>query len=273
MPWWRAYSAFKAPSASSSFTGTCWWASGTPGASGPSCSGDWTGAPCSPPKPAPWTSSTRNTSARSRPGEVVVISRRGYARLFPFPEGPPRPLHLRVRLLRAARLGPLRQGRVFPVRQAMGRILAKEQPVGADAVVPVPDSGLAAAMGYSEESGIPLVWGLIRNHYVGRTFIAPRQSVRDISVAAQAQRRARPPAGQAGGPGGRLPGAGHHLPQNRPPRPGGRGRGGAPAPLQPAHREPLRLRHRHARALGTPGGQHGSGGDHAPSWGRTPWAT
>jgi amidophosphoribosyltransferase len=71
---------------------------------------------------------------------------------------------------------------VFPVRVALGRRLAVEQPVDADAVVPVPDSGVPAAIGYAEQSGLPLVWGLIRNHYVGRTFIAPRQAVRDISA-------------------------------------------------------------------------------------------
>jgi len=64
----------------------------------------------------------------------------------------------------------------------MGRTLAKEQPAEADCVVPVPDSGLPAAIGYAEQSGLPLVWGLIRNHYVGRTFIAPRQSLREISA-------------------------------------------------------------------------------------------
>ena len=60
--------------------------------------------------------------------------------------------------------------------------LAREAPVEADIVVPVPDSGVTAAMGYSAESGIPFRFGLIRNHYVGRTFIEPRQSVRDFGV-------------------------------------------------------------------------------------------
>jgi amidophosphoribosyltransferase len=67
-------------------------------------------------------------------------------------------------------------------REAMGRQLAREAPVDADIVVPVPDSGVTAAMGFSFESGIPLQFGLIRNHYVGRTFIEPEQRVRDFGV-------------------------------------------------------------------------------------------
>jgi amidophosphoribosyltransferase len=71
---------------------------------------------------------------------------------------------------------------VYPIRKAMGRELAKEHPVEADIVVPVPDSGVTAAIGYSEASGIPLELGLIRNHYIGRTFIEPKQSIRDFGV-------------------------------------------------------------------------------------------
>ena len=67
-------------------------------------------------------------------------------------------------------------------REQLGRELAIEAPAEADLVVPVPDSGVTAAMGYAAESGIPLRFGLIRNHYVGRTFIEPQQSVRDFGV-------------------------------------------------------------------------------------------
>ena len=67
-------------------------------------------------------------------------------------------------------------------REQLGRELAREAPAEADLVVPVPDSGVTAAMGYAAESGIPLRFGLIRNHYVGRTFIEPQQSVRDFGV-------------------------------------------------------------------------------------------
>ena len=67
-------------------------------------------------------------------------------------------------------------------REELGRELAREAPADADLVVPVPDSGVTAAIGYAAESGIPLRFGLIRNHYVGRTFIEPQQSVRDFGV-------------------------------------------------------------------------------------------
>jgi amidophosphoribosyltransferase len=67
-------------------------------------------------------------------------------------------------------------------RRQMGKSLAHELPADADVVVPVPDSGVSAAIGYSQESGLPLEFGLIRNHYVGRTFIEPKQSIRNFGV-------------------------------------------------------------------------------------------
>ncbi len=71
---------------------------------------------------------------------------------------------------------------VYGVRRRLGAELAREHPVAADLVVPVPDSGMTAALGYASESGLPLELGLIRNHYVGRTFIEPKQSIRDFGV-------------------------------------------------------------------------------------------
>ena len=71
---------------------------------------------------------------------------------------------------------------VYPIRKNFGVELAKEYPVEADMVIPVPDSGVPAALGYSHESGLPFEYGLIRNHYVGRTFIEPEQSIRDFGV-------------------------------------------------------------------------------------------
>jgi amidophosphoribosyltransferase len=71
---------------------------------------------------------------------------------------------------------------VYTVRKSFGHELAREHPVEADLVVPVPDSGIVAALGYAEESGIPFEMGLIRNHYVGRTFIEPEQSIRHFGV-------------------------------------------------------------------------------------------
>jgi amidophosphoribosyltransferase len=67
-------------------------------------------------------------------------------------------------------------------RTLMGKILAEESPIDADLVVPIPDSGVAAAVGYSEQSGIPFAFGLIRNHYVGRTFIEPKSNIRHFGV-------------------------------------------------------------------------------------------
>jgi len=71
---------------------------------------------------------------------------------------------------------------VHTVRKDFGRQLAREHPVAADIVIPVPDSGTSAAFGYAEESGIPYDMGLIRNHYVGRTFIEPKQGIRHFGV-------------------------------------------------------------------------------------------
>jgi amidophosphoribosyltransferase len=71
---------------------------------------------------------------------------------------------------------------VLSSRLALGRQLARESPAAADIVVPVPDSGMGAALGYAQQSGLPFEWGLIRNHYVGRTFIEPQQSIRSFGV-------------------------------------------------------------------------------------------
>jgi amidophosphoribosyltransferase len=71
---------------------------------------------------------------------------------------------------------------VYNVRKKMGKVLAQEDELIADVVVPVPDSGVVPALGYSQRKGIPLELGLIRNHYVGRSFIEPTQELRDIKV-------------------------------------------------------------------------------------------
>ncbi len=71
---------------------------------------------------------------------------------------------------------------VYEMRKAMGKKLAQEQPMMADMVVPVPDGGVPAAIGYSQESGIPFEMAIMRNHYIGRTFIEPTQEMRDLKV-------------------------------------------------------------------------------------------
>ena len=82
-----------------------------------------------------------------------------------------------------ARPDSMLQGKsVYAVRKRLGAELAKEHPIDADLVVPVPDSGVPAAIGYAREIGLPMELGLIRNHYVGRTFIEPKQSIRDFGV-------------------------------------------------------------------------------------------
>jgi amidophosphoribosyltransferase len=116
-----------------------------------------------------------------QPGEMLVISADGLRSYKPFP---PAPLaHCIFEHVYFARPDSYVFGRsVNEVRTNLGRILAREQPVDADVVVPVPDSGVCAAMGYAEESGVPLRMGLIRNHYVGRTFIQPQSSIRHFGV-------------------------------------------------------------------------------------------
>ena len=114
-----------------------------------------------------------------KPGELVVVGPEGVHSRFTR-RARAVELHLRAGLFFAAR--QLVFGRVQEAAKQMGRQLAREAPVEADLVVPVPDSGVTAALGYAPESGIPLQFGLIRNHYVGRTFIEPEQRVRDFGV-------------------------------------------------------------------------------------------
>jgi amidophosphoribosyltransferase len=115
------------------------------------------------------------------PGEVLVVSKDGLRSIKPFP---PAPLaHCVFEHVYFARPDSYVFGKsVNEVRTNLGRILAREQRVDADVVVPVPDSGVCAAMGYADEAGIPLRMGLIRNHYVGRTFIQPQSAIRHFGV-------------------------------------------------------------------------------------------
>jgi amidophosphoribosyltransferase len=115
------------------------------------------------------------------PGEMVVVGPEGiYSRFFASQTAQSSCIFEHVYF---SRPDSVIFGRsVAESREKLGRQLAVEAPAAADLVVPVPDSGVAAAMGYSAESGIPLRMGLIRNHYVGRTFIEPEQRVRDFGV-------------------------------------------------------------------------------------------
>jgi len=115
------------------------------------------------------------------PGEMVVIDEDGLRSYRPLP--PEEPRQCVFEQVYFARPDSQVFGRnVLESRLQLGRRLARESPADADVVVPVPDSGMGAALGYAQESGLPIEWGLIRNHYVGRTFIEPKQSIRSFGV-------------------------------------------------------------------------------------------
>ena len=114
-------------------------------------------------------------------GEIIVISESGIESHKPFPPMPMRPCIFEY--IYFARPDSIVHGRsVYDVRKNMGIQLAQESAVDVDVVIPVPDSGVPAAIGYAQASGIPFELGIIRNHYVGRTFIQPRQSIRELGV-------------------------------------------------------------------------------------------
>ena len=116
------------------------------------------------------------------PGELLIISDGGLRSIRPYP--PSQLAHCVFEHVYFARPDSYVFGRsVNEVRTSLGRILAMESAVvDADVVVPIPDSGVCAAIGYAEKAELPLQFGLIRNHYVGRTFIQPQQAIRDFAV-------------------------------------------------------------------------------------------
>jgi amidophosphoribosyltransferase len=114
-------------------------------------------------------------------GEVVVISEDGIESHRPFPKQQARPCIFEY--IYFSRPDSILGGRsVYEVRKELGKQLALEAPVAADVVVPIPDSGVPAALGYAQQTGIPFELGIIRNHYVGRTFIEPTQTIRSLGV-------------------------------------------------------------------------------------------
>jgi amidophosphoribosyltransferase len=115
------------------------------------------------------------------PGEMLVVDASGARSLYPFL--PEEPRHCVFEWIYFARPDSRIDGQsVHAARENMGRRLAVEHPVDADVVIPVPDSGTAAAIGYARQSGIPFGQGLIRSHYIGRTFIEPSESIRHFGV-------------------------------------------------------------------------------------------
>ena len=114
-------------------------------------------------------------------GEMVIIDHDGVTSMKPFPAERARPCIFEY--VYFARPDSVVNGRsIYEVRKRMGRRLAQESMVAADVVIPVPDSGVPAALGFAQEAGLPFEMGIIRNHYVGRTFIQPTQAARDMGV-------------------------------------------------------------------------------------------
>ncbi len=114
-------------------------------------------------------------------GEVIVISEEGVESHRPFPKQQARPCIFEY--IYFSRPNSVLGGRsVYEVRKELGKQLAIESPVDADVIVPIPDSGVPSAIGFSQQTGIPFELGIIRNHYVGRTFIEPTQSIRSLGV-------------------------------------------------------------------------------------------
>ncbi len=115
------------------------------------------------------------------PGEVVVIDKDGLKSYRPFNAQPQR--FCIFEYIYFSRPDSIVEGsNVYEIRKRIGEELAREAPVKADLVVPIPDSGVPGAIGYAAESGIPFEFGIIRNHYVGRTFIEPTDGIRNFSV-------------------------------------------------------------------------------------------
>ena len=114
-------------------------------------------------------------------GEIVVITEGGIESYHPFPKRPPRPCIFEY--IYFSRPDSIVAGKsVYDVRKKMGEQLAIESPVDADVIIPIPDSGVPAAIGYAQKSNTPFELGIIRNHYVGRTFIEPEQRIRQLGV-------------------------------------------------------------------------------------------
>ena len=114
-------------------------------------------------------------------GEMVVIDDKGLRSFRPFPAKQARPCIFEY--VYFARPDSVVNGRsVYDVRKRMGQRLAQESPANVDVVVPVPDSGVPAALGFAQEANVPFEMGIIRNHYVGRTFIQPTQGERELGV-------------------------------------------------------------------------------------------
>ncbi len=115
-------------------------------------------------------------------GEVLIITKEGLESIFPFGKNQPKSMCIFELIYFARPDSSIFGDNVHLVRQKMGRRLALEHPVDADLVMSIPDSGNSAALGYAHESGLLFEIGITRNHYIGRTFLQPRQAIRDFGV-------------------------------------------------------------------------------------------
>ena len=123
----------------------------------------------------------RDTTIEVFPGEIVIITEKGVESISPFAPARPRPCIFEY--VYFSRPDSSAGGTsVYEVRKRIGAELARESGVDADLIVPVPDSGTPAAIGYAQAAGIPFELGIIRNHYVGRTFIEPTDTIRHLGV-------------------------------------------------------------------------------------------
>ena len=176
------------------------------------------------------------------PGELIAVDGNGL-RSSTF--APPEPKGCLFEYVYLARPDTMIAGtRLHSVRVEVGRTLAREFPADADLVIPVPESGTPAAIGYAEESGIPYGQGLVKNSYVGRTFIQPSQTIRQLGIRLKLNPLRDVIAGQAAGGGRRL-----HRPRQHPAGPGpdvagGRSGRGARTDLLAAGEVAVLLRHR-----------------------------
>ena len=231
-PRWRCCRSCGARSASSSWTRPPSTPPGTRTAYGRWCSAGSSAAGSVASETAALDIVGASVVREVEPGELLAIDEEGL-RSFRF--ATPEPKGCLFEYVYIARPDATIAGRnVYATRVEIGRRLAEEHPVDADLVIGVPESGIPAAIGYAEASGIPYGSGLVKNPYVGRTFIQPSPDPAPARHPAQAQPAARERARQAAGRGRRLDRARQHPAGDRADAARGRGAGGARTHLLPA---------------------------------------
>ena len=238
----RAADSCAARSASSSWTRTRCTRPATRTACARSCSAASSAAGWSRARPPRSTSSARAVVREIEPGELIAIDEHGLrSQRFAAPD----PKGCLFEYVYLARPDTTISGRnVYAARVEVGRTLAREHPVEADLVIPVPESGTPAAIGYAEESGIPYGAGLVKNAYVGRTFIQPSQTIRQLGIRLKLNPLRARAARQARRGRRRLDRARQHAARDRPHAARGRRDRGARPHLVAAGEVAVLLRHR-----------------------------